>query len=1031
VNFLPDAPAEAANAPVSRYDFPLLARAAWLGLFPEQKPSKTRECRMRIRYFLSFFLMAAASLVALAADADGAAKARPETESASNSYIGEGLRIGAGYDTRTKLRGEYYQVLQEDAARALIGEAWVSGSAAGFKLNQHWLPQSESQPQSVRKMFIAIDQNEQRDRKFTIGGGAEYASWNWGGYLSHSITGRRQISSDTTSLVENIPGTENGRSYFQEVTTATTTRIFERAYDYGIGLMAGHFYEPALLRVYARIDHEWGRSSASQNTLGFGVEKFFADSPVSLALNAEAYRKSGDFESKQNDQRVNLVLRYEFGGKSFRPAREARQVAVIPASASADVATAPPTASTTPPLTGSVTTHDSSRKTEQRMVKTTASMSADAFFEFDKATITPAARTALAEVVARLKSSGYTGNILLTGHTCDIGAAGYNLKLSQRRASAVRDYMAAEGVPADTILVEGKGEAEPRYPNDSSASRRKNRRVDLEFVAYVDKMEEVLAPNVGKPAEIARPGSVAAKPVPADVVEWRTEYIENEPAWLRRALHNTIRHKQTVDVYRQVEQSTTVTNGARTYVNRIPVAADDAYSVPRNSSGNLFDVLKNDSDPDNDPLRILSVKNPAHGTATISGNRVSYTPSAGYSGPDSFTYTITDDRNGTATATVSVTVTFVNSAPVAVNDDFSLTRNSSKNLLDVLKNDSDPDGDALRILSVQNPAHGTATISGNRVAYTPSAGYAGADSFGYTITDDKGGTATATVSVTISFVNSAPVAVNDVFQVARNSASNSLDVLKNDSDPDGDALRILSVQNPAHGTASISGSRVVYTPSAGYAGADSFGYTITDDKGGTASATVSITVSFVNSAPVAVNDAFQVVRNSSNNLFDVLKNDSDPDGDPLNIASVQSAAHGQVSINANRVAYTPAAGYVGADSFTYTISDNQGLTATATVSVTVTGPANTPPVAVDDESWVIWGQPIRIYVLNNDYDPDGDPLTITSIGPVANGRATITGNNITYTSNPTFTGREVFTYTISDGRGGTATATVRVTVVDP
>src|SRR5205807_2335148 len=146
--------------------------------------------------------------------------------------------------------------------------------------------------------------------------------------------------------------------------------------------------------------------------------------------------------------------------------------------------------------------------------------------------------------------------------------------------------------------------------------------------------------------------------------------------------------------------------------------------------------------------------------------------------------------------------------------------------------------------------------------------------FTYTIADGKGGSASATVSIT---VNAPPTAANDSYTVQRSSSNNSLSVLANDSDPNGDPLTITAVGTPAHGTASIGSGVILYTPTAGYAGPDSFTYTISDGKGGTASATVSI---LVNSPPVAVNDSFTVQRNSSNNALGVLANDSDPDGDP-------------------------------------------------------------------------------------------------------------------------------------------------------
>src|SRR4029079_9520381 len=121
---------------------------------------------------------------------------------------------------------------------------------------------------------------------------------------------------------------------------------------------------------------------------------------------------------------------------------------------------------------------------------TTATMAADAFFEFDKSVLTPAARSALDGVVTRIKAAGFEGNIRITGHTCDIGSAAYNQGLSERRANAVRNYLVTSGgLPRDRIIAEGRGRREPRYPN-TRAERHKNRRVDLEFVTFEDKTEE-------------------------------------------------------------------------------------------------------------------------------------------------------------------------------------------------------------------------------------------------------------------------------------------------------------------------------------------------------------------------------------------------------------------------------------------------------------------------------------------------------------------------------------------------------------
>src|SRR5205085_2751876 len=148
-------------------------------------------------------------------------------------------------------------------------------------------------------------------------------------------------------------------------------------------------------------------------------------------------------------------------------------------------------------------------------------------------------------------------------------------------------------------------------------------------------------------------------------------------------------------------------------------------------------------------------------------------------------------------------------------------------------------------------------------------------------------------------------------------------------------LSITGTTTPQHGTALVLNNKVLYTPAAGFNGTDTFTYTITDGKGATATANVTVTVGVANRPPVAVNDAFTVQQNSSNNSFNVLANDSDPDGDPLTIIAVTQPPIGTVAISADKktVAYTKPLTF-NQTKFTYTISHGRGGTATATVTVT-------------------------------------------------------------------------------------------------
>lgn len=837
------------------------------------------------------------------------------------TYVGARTRLSFGYQSRDQLRGEVYHVFTENQASALIGEGWVSGRegkyGAGLKLSYQWLPETEAKYQaSVRKAFLALDQNIWHDRKLSLGVGLENESYFVGGYLSGGITGRREISSFSSSVVDTVQGVDAGRPFLQDITTTTTLRTFERPYDIGLGLRLGTFVEPALLRVTGGLDHEWGRGDARQTTGSVSLEKFFHNSPHSIALVGEYFRKNGQFEAERDDHRLSLVWRYELGGKAHRPMRESKVVRVeTPAPAPSVPAPQPPQGAVTP-------------KVEKRLVKVTASMSADAFFKFDSAELNPDAKKSLDDVIAALRNNKFQGNIMLTGHTCDIGDEQYNMRLSMRRALSVKQYLnQTGGIGLEVLIAEGAGEANPRFAN-AKGTRHKNRRVDLEFVTYTEKLEDVLLP--GEPAAVPS----APPPAPREpIVQWRREYLDTEPAWVRRALHNTLPHKQAVDVYRQQEKETSVTEGPRRYLNRPPVAANDSYEVPPGSNGNLLEVLANDSDPDGDTLSLASVTAPANGTASISGNRVDYAPRAGFTGTDSFGYTVSDGKGGTAVATVSISVQAPNRPPVAVNDSYDVLAGSTANLFNVLANDSDPDGDALSLSSVGTPAHGAASITGGQLSYTPSTGYTGTDSFTYTVSDGRGGSATATVTVNVRASNRPPVANADSYTVAANSSNNLFEVLANDSDPDGDALTLVAITAPAHGTVAISGNRVSYTPESGYSGTDSFSYTVMDGLGGSATAAVNISVSASgNRPPVANNDVYTVYSFAPVTMR-VLDNDFDPDGDTLTITGFTQPPFGQVVLNGDGTFTFMLTQRVLMTSFTYTISDGRGGSATAIVTV--------------------------------------------------------------------------------------------------
>ena len=384
----------------------------------------------------------------------------------------------------------------------------------------------------------------------------------------------------------------------------------------------------------------------------------------------------------------------------------------------------------------------------------------------------------------------------------------------------------------------------------------------------------------------------------------------------------------------------------------------------------------------------------------------------------------------------------------------------------------------------------------------------------YTVeaTDSHGAKTTHPVTITITGTNDAPVAAPDAEAISKNDPSAGGNVLVNDHDPDqGDEIKVVGVTKGKEDTAGGNvgagvpgeyGTIIInedgsytYTPNGGdprVSGLkdgekleDIFTYTISDGKGGTSTTTVTITINGENNPPVARPDTGFTPRDETA-AGNVLENDSDPEGDKITVTGITSekdpeggldkpveGEYGQITIDEyGNYTYTPdpdnpavknmGEGETLQDIFTYTIVDEDGKTSTTTVTITIGGPGNHPPVAHPDENSVSEDGPsVQGNVITGgtpgdkaDVDPDGDLLEV--IGVAKGDTGTANGNvgseipgeygriiinpdgSYTYTPNsgdPRVNGLEdgekledVFTYTISDGNGGTSTTTVTITI---
>jgi hypothetical protein len=487
-------------------------------------------------------------------------------------------------------------------------------------------------------------------------------------------------------------------------------------------------------------------------------------------------------------------------------------------------------------------------------------------------------------------------------------------------------------------------------------------------------------------------------------------------------------------------------------VNRPPVVGNDTYSI---HAGDVLDVsvpglLGNDTDADGDALSITvaNVTGLRGSLVPFADGHFRFSPETGFSGTTGFTYTVTDGYGAFVTGTVSIDVT--NTSPTVVGESYVVRSGQVLTVTapGLLGNDVDADGDALTIARVDTArlaGKGSVTFTPEgRFTFTPLAGFSGVADFGYTVTDGNGAFVDALVSIEVIAANAnrAPVAGDDEYSV---HAGQSLvvpvpGILGNDSDPDGDALRVAVVNiTDLRGTLTpFVDGQFTFTASPGFVGDTSFTYSVSDGLGGFDTATVTLHVT--NAAPQAVDNHYSMRANTSLSIpatTGLLGNDTDADGDPLrvsvvNITDLQGTLTPYID---GRFNFTPVAGFTGTTSFSYTVTDGLGGFDTATVTIDV---VNRAPIAVDDVYSVHSGQVLSIPtpgLLGNDTDADSDPLSISVVNitdlqgtltPYVNGR-------FTFTPSAGFIGTTSFTYTVRDGFGGfdTGTVTIHVTNAAP
>ena len=369
--------------------------------------------------------------------------------------------------------------------------------------------------------------------------------------------------------------------------------------------------------------------------------------------------------------------------------------------------------------------------------------------------------------------------------------------------------------------------------------------------------------------------------------------------------------------------------------------------------------------------------------------------------------------------------------PTAVADTIGITGTSAQfSAATLLANDT---GAApVTLVAVAPFSAGGGTIAGSDpFTFVPAPGFTGSDTFTYEISDASGLTAIGTVTVT-SVADTTPPSVSLTAPLG-GLLSGTVQVTASASDNIGVAgVRFFDGATQIGAEVAAPPYQTSWNTALATNGIHNLTAVARDVAGNVmTSSVVGVNVSNIapNLPPTANADSATTNAGTAVTIS-VLANDTDPNGDTLTITGVSNPIGGTATVNAGTtVTFQPLAGFSGTGSFGYAISDGHGGTASASVTVIVLPPPNLPPVANPDSATTSTGVPVTIAVLANDSDPNGDPLTVTAVSSAVGGSAAINaGTTVTFSPAAGFSGAASFTYSIADGRGGTASAGVTVTV---
>lgn len=465
-----------------------------------------------------------------------------------------------------------------------------------------------------------------------------------------------------------------------------------------------------------------------------------------------------------------------------------------------------------------------------------------------------------------------------------------------------------------------------------------------------------------------------------------------------------------------VLDATSTSSAAKVSITVLQGASPAAYPLTVSTAEDTSKMLTLfATDADGDAVTYAVTQQPTFGTLTGTPPTLTYVPAANFHGVDRFSFTASDGILTSDPADVIVNVTAQNDAPVAQAQTIAATEDQPTNVVLV---GSDIDGDNLAYFVVNAPARGILRGSGASLEYQPNPNLNGTDTFTFTVSDGVATSAPGTVTINVVAAPDAPAGTAQSVDASEDAPRA---ITLSGIDVDGDALSYAIAMAPQHGTLSGTPPAVTYTPVANYNGTDKFTFTVSDGVHTSPAVAVSLTVAPVDDVPTISGAALS--GNEGENIPLPLAA-TDIDGDFLTYNISTSPAMGSITGSGAALSYNSLDGN-GNFTFSLTASDGHSTSAPATFTVAVT-PVADAPVVVDDIGIATPNQSLRVSVLANDNEVDGDTMSVQSVGTPLHGTVTLDGDDVIYKTTTGNTASDKLTYTVVDSTGLTATAMIYI-----